>query len=404
MKEGIRTLFKFSGFGLLWGGDMVSRFGDAISSIALIWLALELSGSPLIMSTVMICSLLPSLFFTIPAGAFVDKHSRKKIMVFSSIGRMFLGLALFSLCFSGTIALWHIYSIAFIDSTIECFFGPAHGAVIPKIVDEKHLLAANSAVSMTTSVSQMVGMGAGGVIIGFIGIPAAFLIDAFTFLVAAISIAFIHLEEEISPSAGKSRLEDIKEGLSFVVKQRILLIIFLVAMILNFGAGALNVILPILSENLSLGAEGYGYMIASFSAGSLIGAIVLSAIGGSERTSAEKLVIIVPGVWTLCFLIAPLFHTLFPYILTFLIVGITIALGGAADSTILQKSTPDKLRGRVISVEKLIVLVMMPFSAAAAGPLIEFYGTGFTFYCVAGISFISFLLAFIGMRKNGERK
>lgn len=404
MREGIRSLFRFRGFAPLWSGHLVSRFGDAITSIALIWLALELSGSALIMSTVMIFSMLPSLLFTIPAGVFVDRHSRKMVLMLSSAGRVFINITLFLLTFSGSVELWHLYLLAFTDSTVECFFGPALGATIPNIVDEEHLLSANSAMSITTSVSQMVGMGAGGTIIGFIGVPLAFLICSLAYAVAVVSIAAIRLKEKTERAKSEGRLKDIREGLGFVAKNRTLMIIIVVAVVLNFGAGALNVIIPVLSENMGMGAEGFGYMIASFSAGSLLGAVVLSEIGGSKKIRTETIVITMPLIWAIGFLCAPIFRTLPPYIAIFCAIGVSNAFGGAAVSTILQRSTPDEMRGRVISIEHLIILVLMPLSAAAAGPLIELYGIGFTFYCIATVSFLAFLVALMGLGRRNKNE
>jgi len=311
MIGGIGSLLKSRDFALLWSGQLASRFSDAIASMALIWLALEMSGSPLIMSAVLLCNMLPSLLFTIPAGAFVDRHSRKRIMVFSSCGRALLTLGFFLLCFSGKVELWHLYLITFVDSTVECFFGPALGAMVPRTVDGGRLLSANSAMSMTASISQMVGMGAGGVMIGFIGVPAAFLIDSFTYLASAVSVMFIRIKEDTTYSKETNRLRDIKDGFRFVAKKRVLLTAFFVAMILNFGAGALNVIIPVLSDTLSFGAEGYGYILASFSAGSLIGAVVLGSVGSSRDISAEMLMKTMPGVWALVFLCAPFFRPFF---------------------------------------------------------------------------------------------
>ena len=178
-------------FALLWFGNVVSMIGDWILLVALPFYIYQRTGSALATGATFIVETLPTLFFGSLAGVFVDRWNRKWTLVIANwMSVLFLLPLLFIQSRNG---LWLVYVVAFAESIIAQFIGPASSALVPNLVEEQQLTAANSANSFGQEVTRLIGPTLGGLVLGVFGLTNVVLIDSFTFLCCGLLILLISL-------------------------------------------------------------------------------------------------------------------------------------------------------------------------------------------------------------------
>ncbi len=175
-------------FSAMWVGQLISLFGDRMHQIALAFLVLTATGSPLAVGLVFLAATLPNLLLGPIAGTFVDRWDQKEVMVVSDLLRASCVL-LVPIAAVTNLAL--IYPLVFIVTSISIFFRPARTAVLPRIVAEDELLTANSATWIAETLADVVGYPLAGLFVAFLGraLPLAFWLDAATYVASALLIA-----------------------------------------------------------------------------------------------------------------------------------------------------------------------------------------------------------------------
>ena len=372
---GFRELFRFRGFAMLWAGQTISRIGDAVETLALMWFALKLTDSATFMGLVGVCSMVPNVFLTSIGGVYADRWNRKHIMVICDVARGSIIMLIPILYYLHALELYHLCVVAFAVSVFESFFAPSIRATIPNLVDDQSLMPAISSMTMSSTFAQIVGLGLGGALIALVSAPNAIIIDGLSFFLSAAAIAMIHETfSKQTPQRGATRIwSDLAEGFRFIQKQRVLLMIFILFVVVNFLFAPIGIAVPILSDRvLGTGSWGYSGMMITLSVGMLIGGFTMGQWGGRFQ---KHTLLLWGGIGTtlpLC--ITPLFITITPYIVGFFIMGFFISIINIPINTLLQEITPDHIRGRVNSVVSTICMAAMPLGMALAGPLIDWMG------------------------------
>src|SRR6266545_4477860 len=169
-------------FGLLWSAGLISLAGDWMLLIALPIYVYQLTGSALATSTIFIAKRLPNLLLGSVAGVFVDRWDRKRTMVVANLLLAFALLPLLVVRSAGQ--LWIVYIVALIESTIVQFFSPAENALLPRLVGEEHVVAANSLNALNDNLARLIGPALGGLVAVWLGLAGVALIDAASFFIA----------------------------------------------------------------------------------------------------------------------------------------------------------------------------------------------------------------------------
>ena len=176
-------------FLLLWIGGLLSVTGDFLLFIALPFFIYDLTGSVLAAGAMCMAQELPRVFLDSVAGVFVDRWDRKRTMVVADLSRALILLPLLFAATGGP--LWPIYAVIFVESTFSIFFLPAQSSIIPSLVEERHLVGANSLTSMSQDIPALVGALLGGALLGVVGLSGLILLDVATYLVSAAIISRI---------------------------------------------------------------------------------------------------------------------------------------------------------------------------------------------------------------------
>jgi MFS family permease len=396
------TTLRQRNFALLWFAGLISMIGDWVLFIALPIYTYNLTKSSLATGIMFMAGTLPRVLLGSVAGVFVDRWDRKWTMVIADLARAVLLLLL--LMVRSSESIWIIYLVAFLQATISQFFGPAENALLPQLVDESHLVAANSLNSLNNNLARLGGPALGGLLLASFGFRNVVIIDSVSFLFSGIMIALI-----VTPSLASAQTveamakatlatqprvwQDWLSGLRFIWKSRIVSVIFLVMGIAGIAEGLFNVLFVIfIRQNLGGGAPEFGWLTSAQAIGGLIGSLMIGWIG--YRISPNRLAgaLAVNGVLILLLVNLASFPAAIALIL---LAGIPIVAYSVAVDTLLQRYVPDRYRGRVFGALATSAALFVLFGQAIASSLGDTFGA-VSFLNLKGIlDIMAGLLAFI---------
>lgn len=368
-------------FALLLVAGLISSFGDLVVGIALPFYVYDLTHSVLATGAMFIASTLPGLVVGSVAGVFVDRWDRRRTMVVSDLTRVALMLLLLAVRSHDTV--WIVYLVAFIESSVSKFFEPAKSALIPHLVDEQQLTAANALSSVGGNVVNVVGPTFGGALLVLGGLPGVVLVDSVSFLASGLLIALIAVPAAtregvgIGPAAVATPTQawvavwrEWLEGLQFVRTASALVALFAVTGLAMLGQGfltALNVVF--VKTALHGDARVFGWMMTVAGIGGLVGGVIVGRIG--SRLPPARLVTLGFAAAGVILVVRsnvpslPLFLALTGLAPVFL-TGLGVSL-----QTLLQGSVPDRYRGRVFgafgTTNALLLLVGLSLGSTLGG-------------------------------------
>ena len=292
-----KEVVKEKGYRKLLMTTIINRFGDSIDAIAFTWLVYQVTHSGAWSAIIFGMNILPNVIVQPFAGAVVERLDKKKVMVVTHTLRGLVLIAFIAMYLSGLVNGWIMAGFTFIITSIESFNMPASTAFIPRIIRKEHL---THALSLNTSVSSMVtlvGTGVAGVIIAKAGVYTAMIIDVITFFVSALIILSIRESEMVKQEAtteSESRiaqkpsyLATLKDGISYIKSQRVILNYCLIAVVVNFLLVPINALqAPLISECYHMGSGMLSLMGMTCSIGSIIGSVMIPVI--SSKLGMKK--------------------------------------------------------------------------------------------------------------------
>lgn len=366
-----RTIFHNKRFLALWIGNIISELGGVLGTLCNSLLIYQLTNSTLALSSMWLLYFIPSLILQLFIGPFIDRWSRKWIMILSQWTRGLIFLLPLIALASNHLEIWHIYLVQIVVGLITPIFTPANQAITPTVVPKELLTVANAyndgAVRLMTFVVPLIG----GMLIELLGLVPSLLIVCVSLLTSGTLLISLQ-EMRKTITIRKTWLEQFTEGVSYFFKQRLIVWLGIFLAIVQFGVGVTMVItLPYITDVLSGSYAQVGYFMASFPLGYVIGTIIVGKINiGSRRVLMLGSLAI--GGLTFIFLC---FNTsVFLALITEVIAGIAMAFFGVHNITILQKSVPNELMGKVASVRLFIIRGAMPLGVLLGGLLSDIWG------------------------------
>ncbi len=327
--------------------------GNQITRIALPFQVYVLTGSTLAIGALVLAQLIPILVFSLGAGSLADAVDRRRLLIVTQVAMALASIALVILALTPSPSLVAIYAVAFLAAGFSAVDGPTRSAVIPRLIPASQLPAAIALNQLNYQAASVVGPAVGGLLLATIGLPGAYAVDALSFVASLGALALIGPLPPIS-RVTRPGLAAIREGLRYAAERPVILSTFaidLVAMIF----GMPTALFPVLALDIfKTGPVGVGLLAAAPAVGAFIGALLSGWVSRVLRTGRAVALAVI--VWGLAIVGFGLATFSFPLALALL------ALAGAADvlsavfrSMILQLETPDELRGRVMSIQMLVV-------------------------------------------------
>ena len=360
-------------FRLFFFGQGTSLVGTWMQNIAQGWLVLQLTDSPFYVGLVSALGSLPILLVSLPAGVFVDRIDKHRLIILTQTLSLLQALVLAVLLWTHRIALWQVAVIAVFLGTVNAFDTPARQAFIVELVGKDDLMNAIALNSSVFNAARVLGPSLAGILISAVGLAWCYFLNAVSYVAVIWGLVEMRLPPFVRPARPGDAMEQFREGARFVRRERrVFALVLLMAAISIFGFPFL-VLMPVFARDvLHVGASGLGFMMAATGIGAVTAALGLAAFGPHLRKGALL-------VWT-----GPVFGAaivLFavtrwlPAVLVILAVcGGAMILNNALTNTLIQTLVPDGLRGRVMGFYAFVFLGMAPFGAFQAGWLAEQLG------------------------------
>ena len=391
--------------GLFIIGKLISVFGSAIYTFAIGLYVLKQTGSGFSFALTLFVGLIPTIIFSPVAGYMSDRFDKKKIVVFMDFANGMMFLILFMLTLKFELNQPMIYISTFMTTVFTTFFGIAFEAAKPNLVADEKLMSINSLSKVIDSTALILAPVLGGLIFALTDIKTFILINAVCFIFSAGIETMIDFNYNIKSTAEINDdggfVEDIKDGLTYIRKSSEIVKMINVLVILNFFISfSVTVPLPYIINNLlNLSSNQYGIIQGSFPVGMILGAVVVGKI--IEKIDYMKLLIF--SSITLSVAIAllglPLILAdatslayMIYYISIMVIFGIAISFIDVPILWLMQKSIPDNLRGKVLSISMSIVKLIAPLGLVISGMIINSVPVYIMTFAGGGILMLSNLM------------
>ncbi|WP_391205458.1 MFS transporter [Psychrobacillus sp. L4] len=354
-------------FYLLWTGQTVSIFGNQITIIALPLVAIyQLQASNFIVGLLSGIAFLPNFIIGLQAGAYVDRISKKTIMMYcQSISALLLLLIPLS-AIIGLLNLWLLFFIAFFTGCCSVFYQISYTAYLPEIVDPKLLPSGNAKLEITKGSAQTAGPGIGGFLVNIFSAPMAIIIDAFSFIISFITLIFLPKDNVIKNEKSKKSIwPDIYEGLAFTLKHQLLRTILISYSLSVIFIGLFQSISVLyMTRSLNLTATNIGLIIGLGNIGFLFGAFISKYI--TNKLGIGKSIVISLGLIAIGFLIigtAPVSLALPWLMFGQFVLSTGVPIYNVNFISLRQAITPPALLGRVSSVSRFFGRGFVPIGA-----------------------------------------
>jgi len=297
------------------------------------------------------------------------------------------------LALTGTAELWHVYVLAALLGCTLVFDAPGRHALTFRMVGRDELSNAVALNASLFNASRIIGPSIAGILIAVAGVGFAFAINALSFLAVLTALALMRerdLFPVVRPEVPPTFFRSIGEGLRYVRGSRRVSMVLLVTVVVRTVGVNFHVLVPVLaSETLHAGSVTFGFLSATFGAGALVGALTTAALG---RASWKGLLAGTGGFGVALLALAPL-HSFAPAAALLFVTGLCFTLWTANSQAILQLTTPDHLRGRILSLYLLAFAGTAPLGGLLAGWLADVGGTQLAFASAGAASLVMTVVA-----------
>ena len=375
-------------FGLLWTGGLVSLAGDWVLNAALPYFVYEETGSTVATAGMIVARLAPAVLLGSFAGVFVDRWSRKRVLVWANLLQA-AAVALLLLV-PGEGWLWIVFVVAAMQSALAAFSSPAESALLPTLVDESELLGANALNTLNNRIARLAGIPLGGLLLANLGLAAVVVVDAATFVAAALLIAPIsepRARRRVvdGTSAWKSVWHQWLEGLRLVGRERAIALLFVVLALMTFGGTMLDPLtVAWVRDVLGEGPEVFAWILTVHAAFGIVGSLLVGRFG--DRLEPRALI----GWGSLVAAGALALRYNLPSVALALamsgVAGVTSVASSIGVETLAMSTVRDEFRGRVFGSLNATLGLLSLAGAAAAGLLAEVVGIVTMLNVAAGLT------------------
>ncbi|HET8528458.1 MAG TPA: MFS transporter [Gaiellaceae bacterium] len=340
---------RYRNYRLFFGGQIVSQTGSWMQRIAMGWFILQITHSAFAVGIMAMASFLPFTLFGLFAGVITDRVDARKLVIGTQAAQAVGAAALAWIALGGFAQAWMLYVIGFGTGMVLVLDVPSRQQLTYRMVGREALPNAIALNSSLFNASRIFGPSLAGVVYGFTGAGICFLINAISYFAVLLSL-FAMRQRDFFPLERFERpqiLRGTKEGLAYVLKDRRMLVLMTLTVVLSTFAFNFNVTLPVLAyETLHQPVWVYSVLSSLFGAGALVGALVAASLG----RASTKVLLVGAGVFTTAELLLAPVHTAWLAGIFLFVVGAGFTAWSANSNASVQLAAPDHLRGRIIGL------------------------------------------------------
>jgi MFS family permease len=362
---------RYRDFRLFWTGLLISNIGTWMQMTATNWLLYQLTGSPALLGLNGIFRAVPAIGLGVITGTFADRYDRRKLMLCTEVVSGLLALALGVLDHSGRIEPWHIYLFTFLNASAGSFDGPARQALFPNLVPRSVLPNAVALNSLLWKGSALIGPFLAGVAISWMGTAGAFYANAASYIIVVCAIFMVRVTSTASAKK-RSLFGETTEGFSYIVSRPLVLGIMVMEAVASLFGLNHTMLTIFASDILRVGAHGFGLLQTARGLGAVIGSSFYIGVG--QRATQGKILLVSALLYGAGFAAFGVSSSFMLSLVLMALVGASDTVWGASRGTILQMTTPDALRGRMMGAFQLSNRGLHPLGQVQSGLLIPLIG------------------------------
>jgi MFS family permease len=342
-------------FFLFWSGQTLSLIGTWMQSMAEGWLAFELTRNAFLVGLVAAAQSLPILVLSLYAGVLVDRANKLRIVTICQTLFGIQSTSLWLLAWTGHITIHWLVAMATINGMISSIEIPARQSLVIELVGRAELPSAIALNSSGFNLARIVGPAVAAIVIAKLGIAWCFGVNAISYIAVLIGLFLIQLPAWTPAQNRASPIQGIVEGVRYLRgTPAVAALIGIVTVYSVFGVPYLTLMPVVAGERLSLGASGYGLLLACVGVGGLAGALTLAAVG--DRLPRHVVLSRASYSFSVLLIVFSLVRTPWQAYVTLLLIGFAMIVNSAQANAMLQHLVPDELRGRIMAAYSLIVV------------------------------------------------
>ncbi len=363
---------RFRDFRLLLVGIFFAGLGSQMITVAIGWELYERTGSALALGFVGLVLVIPVFVLSLPAGQFIDRFNRKRIVIWSQVVLVFCSLGLTALSLThGSLPL--IYGCLLLYGCAVAFDSPASAILVAQIVPEHAFENAATWESSIGQLASVLGPALGGLLIALLkGAAIVYAFNAGAALIFIVLLFFLRLNQQKAYSVEATTFGAMVEGLRFLKSSQIILAAITLDMFAVFLGGA-TTLLPIFAKDiLHVGPSGLGWLRAAPSVGALGMSFVTAHMPPLKKAGRTLLLVVACfGVATVVFGISRVFWL---SLVTLLVLGAMDNISVVIRSTLLLTRTPDALRGRITAINFIFIGASNELGGFESGLAAQLFG------------------------------
>ncbi len=396
---GVLAPLRHRDFRLLWTGQAVSSFGNAVRSVAVPFQLLALGASPLQLGIAVALNTATSVAFLLVGGAIADRLPRRTLILASDLAGGLVVAVVAALSAAGEIRIGHIYLAAVALGACDAFLAPSYSAIIAELVPADILRAGNAARLLGRSLAHIVGPTVGGLVVALAGPAPAFGIDVLTFVFSFGTLSLAKPPRRVAAQS-VSLVRDIREGFGYVFSIRWLWTTTIYFMLVNIAfAGQSGVMTPVLvRDTLGGDARTYGVISAAYGVGTIAASVGIAQLVTKRPGRLLFAFEVVAAVSVVAIGFAPVLPVV---IVSMALTGAALASSTVIWQALLQRHVPEQMLGRMSGIDLLGNSLIIPVAPIAAAALIEPLGAPATFLLAGAYALI---LACIGFSASPLRR
>ena len=386
--------FRYAGYRLFWASRMSSSAGYWMSSITHSWLLYELTGSILLLGALGAVRGVPRLLFSLVGGLLADRADRRRVLLAAETANTLTHAVMAVLVALDALAVWHLFVSVAVLGTASSIRLPARQALLSNLVPLSSLLNAVTLSSAAMTTARFIGPAIAGVLLAWRGPLVTYIAQSLSHALAALLTIWLPLgtASVSKPQPRRSAGSSLREGFAYVWRDPAIRALLLLGLVPVTLAQPYREMLPVFARDVLTGGPALlGTLTAATAVGSIIAVLGLIA-AGNFRAKGVVLVASIVGYGLL--LTAFGFARWVPLSALLLIgVGMAAAIQSTMTQTLVITSTPDELRGRVVSI-RLLDRGLAPVGMLLVGALASYAGAPLTI-AVSGASCALLALVFL---------
>jgi MFS family permease len=398
-----KSLRRHRNYRLYFAGQITSVCGTWMQNIALYWLILSLTHSPLAVGLLSLARFGPFTVLGLFAGVIADRFDNRRTVMVTQAVQMLFSALLAAITLLGTVHPWEVYGIAVLTGTAVVFDVPARQNLTVQMVGRDELPNAIALNSSLFNTARILGPALAGMVIAAVGTGWCFAINSLSFLAVLAGLLAMRTTE-LYPLQGRTRptlWQGTRDGIDYVRNSRSLLVLLGIAAVAMAFSMNVNVLLPVLAtQTLHAGPQTFGIISSCFGAGALAGALASAAVAKARWS----VMLGGTGVFGLAeLMIAPL-HSVAVVSALLFVCGVAFTTYTSNSNAAVQLETPDHIRGRVLGVYFYAWNGPLPVASPLLGWLCGAGGTQLAFAFAGACALAATAAGAVAIRRPARRR